>query len=54
MWQNAILYTQPKLRYGHLKFYELPYILFYSSIACENQNLKNNFKITVRDELFVV
>jgi len=54
LWENSIMCTSPKLRYGHFKVWQLLYILFYCCNACKNQNLKNCFKIVVYHWLFVV
>ena len=52
--KNLMMYSKPKLRYGHVKMQQILEIVFYSSNKCKNGNLKNYFKFVVHDSLFVV
>ena len=52
--KNSIMYSKPKMRYGHFEMQQVLYIVFYSSNTCKNHSLKNKFKIVVRDWLFIV
>ena len=47
--KNSIMYSKPKLSYGHFKMLQVLYIVFYSSNTCKNRNLKNYFKYVVHD-----
>ena len=47
--KNSIMYSKPKLRYGHFKMQQVLYIVLISSNTCKNRNFKNCFKINVRD-----
>ena len=52
--KNSIMYSKPKLRYGHYKMQQVLYIVLYSSNKCKNRNFENSLKIVVPDWLFVV
>ena len=47
--KNSIMYSKPKLRYGHFKMQQVVYIVFYSPNICKNRNLKNYCQIVVHD-----
>ena len=52
--KNSIMYSKPKLRYGHFKMQQVLYTVYYNSNICINRNFQNSLKIAVHDWLFVV
>ena len=52
--KNSIMYSKPKLRYGHFKMPQVLYTVFYRSNTCKNRNFENSLKIAILDWLFVV
>ena len=47
--KNLIMYSKPKLGYGHFKMQHVLYTVFYNSNICKNKNFENSLKIAVHD-----
>ena len=47
--KKSIMYSKPKLRYGHFKMQQVLYTVCYSSNICKNVNFENSLKIVVHD-----
>ena len=45
--KNSIMYSKPKLRYGHFKMQQVLYTVLYNSNICINRNFQNSLKISV-------